>query len=528
MKYSDGHYLLAFESSEKMSRYFCKILNNVDDMIMPKKFPPMALNQGKTLFNKKAVTDIKLSAKEITASFKETLTYTTVLKLDESGNMQMSCGCGLSPYCQHEAALAFHIKMNLQKLDEDFCDTIMADTTDPFNRTLVHLKKLSESSASFYGSKAVNYLSLNNGLVSSFRGMIEIGHKMTYNLFYHLFFNYNLCQFGSAYQENTWKELCEMFISLIFKATDTDFASYSPQYAVIIFEQLMAFLRMAGQRVTDKEKERKLVSFIGIVFRQVSASDGFSSDAEREEAEDALLDLKAKNIEQFEDDETYLNFLKTVTAVNENLESKYLFALYRCKRYEEIIDFADKADQPSFTAQLLMHLINFDRLKVSPNDFAKMVLKAFRDKANYENFQRIRKTVNEECLALLKNDLLKYARKYDVSDYLEMEIFFDPGKGYQVAMAEGVLEFNRHVKHFIGKKDDEMIYFYQEQLVPILVKIKSESKHFWECISALDALKQMKGGKYIIFSILRLTQAANNENEFIQYELSSYVSNLDL
>lgn len=520
---------------EEISSQLLKTINAIN---MHREFQNAIIDRANEYLQRGAVYDVKfVSDSEITAKVKGTTIYTTTVELVNNKQLKMDCTCQYGRACKHEAALISYIKANVVSLDIDY------ELSNPKNDRLKIVKSLFQKVMSmhfsYWASNSSEISKIEKSaslLINNILGLLKVtpneeACKQYLNILYFFYDN----DFNYIKDNNDKLHLVNAFNELLLSPTPEFLNSWKKFLSEKFLDDMMPLIDESILNIKSQEESLGFCKFIESTLELVLKGEIYFPNLEVsaiyiDKMTNQLINYKLDCLKQYESDEAYRSYLENMSPKHEDIETKYLSLLYQESEYEKIIQYVETNKDTFSSGKIFYNGILLNKSLITMSEFSKTVIDIFKDQCKINDFNCIMKIMPQEAFNEIKDKLLKIAKKNNKYIYLEMEIIADVEKGYELVKQAGVIELNRHVEHFLPQKEDELLLYYQEQLVTIFSKIKGVGAKFYETMRAIKRLEGMKNGKYYVFSIYRMARERTKSYDMsgALESLYEYIDGLDL
>lgn len=502
-----------------MDKYVCSILNVIANYCDYKDFNNRITIMGRELKNSGKVSEVKIiSDLEITAKVDNKEIYDLVFKVESPKKLKMSCSCNFD-MCHHEQALVYYLKDNLEILDYDYCINKNLVTNSFTTSILNKLMSLDYYSIRSIGIKRVE--TLNNKLYENIMELLKDNpNEETYYLFYRII-SYYLKNQSCFIDKQNEANLIKTFYDYI----PNNFKVWRQVLYQVDIKLFIPLFQKSYEYIDNEEKTKAFIKLIDATIKELnqlmSKADAYTSRRD-------LLLIALKLSQKYYQENDYKTYLMQVACYHPDLEALLANLLYKQNAYEEIKSYCEIHKTHSSTISLALLAIKYQRGYITLNDYLTTIIEIFKEQCSLNDFNFVRQVLDNNYFLLIKDKMLRLAKKVNKYNYYEMEINLDLDNGFNLLKKAGIFVFNNHVTRFLPEKEEEVTLYYQEELYQFFCKNKGTGLKFQEAMFAAGNLMKMKNGKYYLFSVYRMAKNAINEYSEALQQLSYYISQQDL
>lgn len=521
-----------------MNYYYTNIIKSIKSLYSDYEFPNHIYNRGVDLYESGAVSDVVIvSDKLVAATVKDTKNYHVEISDNGSFNLNYKCTCEYKRNCKHVVALVQYIKANYNRLEVDYLiannnlsksDYILA----LFNK---YLKILSTSYRVSEEDINLTY-KLIILIVDKMQELLEeTDIELNYDLYFLLFSRFTKI---NIYEDDVIKaiDLLLSFLYKLMKKNSSEFLkSWSGYLKANELKNMYFLIEKAIQSIKDLEEAEGFKRFLDYTLNLVRNNKVYIFDSKNRNIiingyVNQIVLFIGVVLNNFYSEDEYLSYLEKNAIGLENVEIKYINEMFYNNKQDRLLSYLEKNKRNFSLGKIVYKGLILNKKLISTEEYKKDVLSLFGVNPKVEDFIYIHKLTPLDLFQQMLPKLLSYAKKTNKYDYYEIEIYLDEDNGYNILKEAGIFEFDKHLRHFLPKYEEDIICYYQEQLTDHFKKVKGLGVKFDNAMEAIRSLSKMSNGRYYVYSIYRTARASLAEYETTEAleQVYGYIQSLEL
>lgn len=520
-----------------MNYYYTNIIKSIKSLYSDYEFPNHIYNRGVHLYETGAVSDVVIvNDKLVAATVKDSKNYHVEISDTGSYGLNYRCSCEYQRKCKHTVALVQYIKVNYNKLEVDYLltskdlnkhDYILA-LFNKYLNILASSYRLSVEDTNLVYKLIITIVNKTQELLK------ENDNEANYDLYFLIFSKFTNI---NVYDEEATKAI-DLFVLELYKLMKTSSSEFLKSWGNYLkaneLKNMYFYIEKAIDLIINIEEAEGFKRFLDYTLNLVKNSKVYVFNSKKNillnDYVNQIVLFTSIVLNKFYSEDDYLNYLEKMAVGLEEVETKYISEMFNHNKQDRILLYVERNKRTFSLGKIVYKGLLLRIKKISTEEYKKDVLSLFQLNPKVNNFIFIHKLTPAILFEEMKPKLLSSAKKTSKYDYYEIEIYLDLDNGYNITKEAGIFEFDKHLIHFLPEYEEDIICYYQDQLVNHFKKFKGLGVKFDSAMEAVRSLAKMSNGRYYVYSVYRMTKASLGEYETTEAleQVYSFIQSLEL